>query len=171
MYITRLSSDEWDEAGKHYEPQAVEQPGPTEVEAALRRLDGKRWTVVTLEASDEQFMGVGGGSEGRYLVYVCGEEPGAADEDSGEEVIDVLLAPDAEHIPADAEAKLHIGGQETAHPLRHCVDLATALRAANTYAATGTLDPALRWEREEEPEVEIEWGLDEDDGDDGDEGE
>lgn len=171
MYITRLSTDEWDEAGQHYEPQAVEQPGASEVEAALRRLDGKRWTVVTLEASDERFMGVGGGSDGRYLVYVCDEEPGAGDDDFGEEVIDVLLTPDAEHIASDAETTIFIGGQETAHPLRHCVDLATALRAANTYAATGTRDSTLHWEREEEPQVEIEWGLDDDnDDEEGDEG-
>lgn len=173
MYISRLSSDEWDEAGHHYEPKGVDQPGTDAVEAALRRLDGKRWTVVTLEASDEQFMGVGGGSDGRYLVYVCGEAAGASDEDpdeEGEEVIDVLLAPDAERIPAEAEAKLFIGGQETAHPLRHCVDLTTALRAATTYAATGTLDPTLHWERDDEPEIEIDWGLDEDNEDDDEDG-
>lgn len=176
MYIAQLSSDEWDEAGQHYEPKAVEQPGPADVEAALRRLDGKRWTVVTLEASEERFMGVGGGSDGRYLVYVCGSGEGETspapsgdegdedDEDDFEvEPIDVLLAPNAENIPEDAEAKIFIGGEETTHPLRHCVDLATALRAANTYAATGALDPSLQWEREEVPEVDIEWELDEDD--------
>lgn len=164
MYITRISSDEWDETGHHYEPREVVSPSAADVEAALHRLEGRRWTVVTLEASDERYMGIGGGTDGRYLVFVAGPEHGigpttatspgdGANEESSDDTVFVLLAPNAENIPATAEAHLFIAGEETIHPLRHCVDLTTALHAAHTYAAHGSLDPSLTWERESEPEI------------------
>lgn len=181
MYITRLSSDEWDETGRHYDPRETDTPGEAEVEAAIQRLDGRRWTVVTLEASDERYMGIGGGSDGRYLVFVAGPAQPETDlasaageaetdaDETDEDTVYVLLAPNAEHIPAEAEARLYIAGEETIHPLRHCVDLDTALRAAHTYAETGALDPTLTWEREEETEVEFESDFDVDDSGEADE--
>jgi hypothetical protein len=109
-------------------------PGWTEIEAAIRRLDGKTCSLVVIAFgdSDAPHMAIGGGGSGKYLVY------GTLDNMTFRNLIN----------PAAPIGRCFLvaGGQRGEYAEKHCVGLSDALRAAKTYAETGQYDSALRWE-------------------------
>ncbi|MCA3781342.1 MAG: histidine kinase [Burkholderia sp.] len=105
-----------------------------QVIAAVERLNGMDRSTIVFDASDATVMTIGGGNDGRYVVFIASE-------------IDVALlnlaTPDA---PADETIELVAGGQRGSYPARQCVDRATATQAAVYFVSTGGADPRLCWQ-------------------------
>ncbi|HWZ87976.1 MAG TPA: Imm1 family immunity protein [Polyangiaceae bacterium] len=116
---------------RDFEPLRVEAPSTEDVLAAVKELDGKEHTLVTLEVNDNHHMGVGGGA-GIYVVYLTNDN----------------LRFKNLVMPGKTGPKLMVtcGGQEGDFDPKQCVALRAALKAAETFALTGQPDPELDWE-------------------------
>jgi hypothetical protein len=68
MRAKSLSTDLWDKLAD--EDDDVPNPSWPQIESAIRALDGKKRTIVTLAAGGEWRLAVGGGSANRYVVYM-----------------------------------------------------------------------------------------------------
>lgn len=113
----------------------VEDPGIMDVLDAIRRLDGENYTVVSLEGNDGlRRMTIGGGNNGFYNVYIA--------VDIDREFYN-LLNPDA--LP-DSLTTLITGGQAGNFPTTHCVDIQTAIKAAEVFFESGEPAPELQWD-------------------------
>jgi hypothetical protein len=87
-----------------------------------------------LEADEDHWIGIGGGdADGHYFVTIT---------DDSTSTYYLAMTPDA----PDTKIWLEGGGQPADYPARQCVDLATALRAAQTYCTDGSRDPDVVWE-------------------------
>lgn len=135
MFISKFSIENWE--GNRNNELLQEVREWSEIETAIRALDGHRRTLVTLETEGETHMSIGGGN-GRYLVYLT------FDNDNFNYLVDLS--------GSDKDETLVIGGQEGIYPARSCVDLATAVKAAKVFAQLGTMDRSVSWEREGIPE-------------------
>lgn len=105
-----------------------------DIETAIKDLDGRRKTLVTLETDGETHMAIGG-QTGKYVVYVT------FDNENFYNLVDLSKsnAPDE---------FLVVGGQEGIYPAKLCVDLNTVLQAAKTFALLGKLEKSVIWEQE-----------------------
>jgi hypothetical protein len=129
MYVRALGTDEWH--GRDLTHRDMHDPTWPDIEAAIRKLDGRVFTMATIAAEGEAHLCVGGGSEGRYVVYATFDNwnfrtlTSAATESS--------------------KILLFIGGQEGDYPSNIVVPLQNALQAARTFAESGQIDPNLTW--------------------------
>lgn len=128
-----LSVEKW--VAKENEGEFIENPDWNQIEAAIRELDGKSKTLVTLGVDDETYMTIGGGESGKYIVSVT------FDNISFHNLVD-LSKP-------DGTEKLVVGGQEGIYSAKMCVDLLPCLLAARTFAESGKLDQLLSWQEDE----------------------
>ena len=111
----------------------VSSPSRSQVEQAIGHLDGKQLNDLYLNTSDTPtYMGICGGA-GRYLVTLTEHHERFAQ----------LL--NTQH-PSDTQEAIMCGGQLTRFPLRHLVDLQTAVTAAVHYLDTAQPAPTLSWE-------------------------
>jgi hypothetical protein len=133
MFVVDLSVEKW--IGNRNEGEFIENPDWNQIEAAIRKLDGKSQTLVTLGVDDETYMTVGGGGAGKYVVSVT------FDNISFHNLVDLSKPDETE--------KLVIGGQEGIYPAKMCVDLLPCLLAARTFAESGKLDTLLSWQEDE----------------------
>lgn len=112
---------------------SVLRPKWREIEAAIRRLDGKNCSLVILGVGEPPVphLAVGGGASGQYIVYAT------KDNLSFQQLTN----------PAALAGKCTVvaGGQSGEYERRFCVGLAEALRAARTYAESGECDRELVW--------------------------
>ncbi|MBD2083530.1 Imm1 family immunity protein [Trichocoleus sp. ST-U3] len=131
-FVFDLSTEKW--VGNRNESQLIESPHWRPIEAAIRELDGKSRTLVTLGADDETYMSIGGGKGGKYIVTVTFDNLN----------FHVLIEPSK----PDETEKLVVGGQEGIYPAKMCVDLLRCLLAARTFTETGKLEPLLCWEED-----------------------
>lgn len=129
MFVSDISVEKW--VGNRNEGDLIESPTWNQIETAIRELDGKSKTLVTLGADDETYMSVGGGNSGKYVVT-------ATFDNLNFHVLIDLSKP-------DAIEKLVVGGQEGNYPAKMCVDLLQCLVAARTFTESGFLDPLLSW--------------------------
>ena len=129
MRVKFLSTDLWDESAD--EDDDVPDPSWQEIESAIRVLDGKKRTIVTLDAGGEWHLAVGGGSANRYVVYMTFDNMSFLN----------LLSREK----ADRTVTLFVGGQDSLFPDNTVVDIALALRAAKAFAETGQADPSCKW--------------------------
>jgi hypothetical protein len=129
MYATNLTRDFWDCAACR--TYLVERPSWRVIEEAIRALDGKHRTLVTIAGGKVAHMTIGGGASGRYVVY------GTFDNDH----FCTLTSSDQ----SDNKLLLFIGGQEGDYTREIVVDLVRALRAAETFAISGQMDATLPW--------------------------
>ena len=107
-----------------------------QIEKGIRELKGTSKTFVTLGADDGCYMSIGGGESGKYIVNIT------FDNVSFHNLVDPSKP--------DAREKLAVGGQEGNYSARMCVNLETALLAAQTFTVSGELQRALSWEEEKE---------------------
>jgi hypothetical protein len=131
MRVKCLSTDIWDESAD--EDEDVTNPSWQQIEFAIRALDGKKRTIVTLSAGGEWHLAVGGGSSNRYVVYMTFDNMSFLN----------LLSREK----ADRTVTLFVGGQDSLFPDNTVVDIALALRAAKAFAETGQADPSCKWAR------------------------
>jgi hypothetical protein len=133
MFVVDLTVEKW--VGNRNEGEFIENPDWNQIEAAIRELDGKSKTLVTLGVDDETYMTIGGGESGKYVVSVT------FDNINFHNLVDLSK-------PNGTE-KLLIGGQEGIYPAKMCVDLLRCLLAARTFAESGKLDELLCWQEDE----------------------
>ncbi len=133
MFVSDLSVEKW--IGNRNEGEFIENPDWNQIEEAIRKLDGKSKTLVTLGVDDETYMMIGGGESGKYIVSVT------FDNISFHNLVDLSKPDETE--------KLVIGGQEGIYPAKMCVDLLPGLLAARTFAESGKLDTLLSWQEDE----------------------
>ena len=131
-YVDRMILDRWVDLFC-YEDEVVA-PTIVEVENALRNLNAKTRTMISLHGGQDAYLTVGGGG-GEYVVYKS-----ANDEriwnlmcDSGNRSEVVLL---------------NIGGQEGEFSANQVIDEDRMLQAARTFFWHGSIDPALCWEKQ-----------------------
>lgn len=138
MIISNLSLKTWN--GNRDEGEIIENPTWTEIESAIRDLNGKIKTLVTLGADDKTYMTIGGGKSEKYIVNVT------FDNISFTNLVDLSK-------PEKIE-KLVVGGQEENYPAKLCVNLQTALLAAKKFAGLRQLEQSVSWE-EDKPLVAL----------------
>ena|SRR5882724_3761896 len=117
------------------DPAELLNPRWEQIESAIHRLDGNTCTLVALGigAPPVPHMAIGGGEDGRYIVYATNDNLAFA----------TLMNPMA----TPGKCSLVAGGQRGEYESRNCVGLKDALRAARTYAETGAADATLTWEQ------------------------
>jgi Immunity protein Imm1 len=135
MFISKFSIENWESNRNNGLLQEVKDW--TEVETAIRELDGHHRTLVTLETEGETHMSIGGGN-GKYFVYTTFDN----------ENFNYLV----NRSNSDKTETLVIGGQEGLYPARSCVDLTTTIKAAKVFAELGIIEKSLEWERDGIPE-------------------
>jgi Immunity protein Imm1 len=134
MFVLNLSTENL--VGNQDEGELIENPTWSQIEQAIRKLDGKSKTLVTLGADDEYYMSIGGGEFGKYIVNVTFDN--------------VSFYNLVEPSKPDAREKLVVGGQAGNYSAKMCVNLDTALLAAQTFTISGELEISLSWEEEKE---------------------
>ncbi|MEQ8969150.1 MAG: Imm1 family immunity protein [Coleofasciculus sp. C1-SOL-03] len=132
MFVSNLSIEKW--VGNENQGDFIEKPNWSQIEAAIRQLNGKNQTLVTLAADDETYMTIGGGSAGKYVVSVTFDN------------LDFYNLVDLSK--PEATEKLVIGGQEGLYSAKMSVDLLRCLLAARTFSESGKLDSLLLWEED-----------------------
>jgi hypothetical protein len=131
MFISKFSIEKWEGTQNKGLLKTVQ--SWTEIETAIKELDGHHKTLVTLEANNETHMAVGGGID-QYVVYVTFDN----------ETFHYLIDPSR----TDADKRLTVGGQEGVYPVKLCVGINAALKAAKTFAEFGKMDKSLTWEQD-----------------------
>lgn len=107
-----------------------------QIEQGIRELNGTSKTLVTLGADDEFYMSIGGGESGKYIVNITFDNVSFHN----------LVVPSQ----TDAIEKVVVGEQEGNYSARMCVNLETALLAAQTFTVSGQIQISLSWEEEKE---------------------
>jgi len=130
MFASTLYADQWE--GPRDTGKAIEKPELAKIENAIRALDGRQKTLVSLESEGPARMDIGGGNGGYYVVSATVD---------GQQFSTVTR-------PSKGQSTVRIiaGGQPGDYPADLAVDLDTALQAARAFAASGALDGSLRWE-------------------------
>ena len=131
MFISKFSVENWE--GNRNKGLLEPAQDWTEIEAAIRELDGHRKTLVTLETESEAHMAVGGGTD-KYVVYLTFDN----------ETFHYLVNPSE----SDVDEILVVGGQEGVYPAKLCIDINGSLKAARTFVELGKMDKSLTWERD-----------------------
>ena len=109
----------------------ISHAGWSDVEAAIRHLDGMAHTEVSIAAeADGPYMGIGGGPN-RYFVSIW----------TSEERNLILTDPSQD----ESQIRLVVGGQAAAYPCRHTVAIEDAVEAAKIYFRTQSPDPGHVW--------------------------
>lgn len=140
VYIIKLYADYW--KGSVDYGSELNQPNLEQVSAAIRALDGRQRTLVTLEAGAGAFMGISGGGD-NYVITATYDNQEFFDLTRH----DVPSIDDDDQDSADDSVEIIAGGQIMDVPARQCVGLDIALRMAQTFADEGTLDPSATWEK------------------------
>jgi len=104
-----------------------------EVKQAIDRLDGVNKTAVVLKLDDNNLMIVGGGENGKYIVFakVDGKNYYMANK------FDIAKDP----------MTITVAKQKGKYPSRRCLNLDMVLESAKHFAHRGTLAQTFNWER------------------------
>ncbi|GET40251.1 Imm1 family immunity protein [Microseira wollei] len=132
MFVSDMTVENW--IGNKDEGSLIDNPNWHQIETAIRELDGKTKTLVTLGTDDETYMSIGGGQSGKYVVTVT------FDNIKFYTLVDLSKS--------DEIQALVVGGQESEYPAKMCVDLLRCLLAARTFTESGKLDTLLTWQED-----------------------
>ncbi|MHC5595710.1 MAG: hypothetical protein ACYTXC_07045 [Nostoc sp.] len=130
--VFKLSAEKW--VSNSNQGELIKDPNWIQIEAAIRELDGKSKTLVTLKADDETYMNIGGGNLAKYVVTAT----------FNNKRFDVLV----DLSKSDEIETLVVGGEEKNYPVKMCGDLLHCLVAARTFTESGKLDALLSWEED-----------------------
>lgn len=130
--VFKLSAEKW--VTNSNQGELRKDPNWIQIEAAIRDLDGKSKTLVTLKSDDETYMNIGGSKSGKYVVN--------ATFNNTKFYILVNLS------KSDEIENFVVGGQQVNYPAKMCVDLLHCLLAARTFTESGKLEPLLSWEED-----------------------
>lgn len=133
MFVAGLSIEKW--VSNKNESEFIEKPSWNQIESAIRELDGKNKTLVTLGVNEDTYMMIEGGESRKYVVSVT------FDNLSFHNLVALSKS--------DTTEKLVVGGQEGIYPAKICVDLLPCLLAARTFTEAGELDPLVSWQEDD----------------------
>lgn len=108
-------------------------PSAEDIEAAIRLLDGKSYTLIVLNKGDDDVFYVGGGKDGKYLVSAS---PSLSE--PSYQLIDC-------NAPSGPPFWLEVGDDSKELEPAEVVSLEDALREALHYVRTGRLSPNPNW--------------------------
>lgn len=129
--IARMSTDQ---CNKPFSPdQDIVDPDWQAVQTAIRTLDGEHATGVFLYCSDEIILAITGGNNGLYLVALT------FDGTNTKELYNPKAPP--------GKVDILSAGAWTSCDLDCCVDLASALKAANTFFHSQEAEESLSWRK------------------------
>lgn len=123
-----LTFDRW--VGATERGESIAQPGEVEIAAAIYRLDGTSFTLVTLAFTETRHLAIGGGPDVCFL-YQTDDNQAFWRADAGEE--------------KTGNMRLCVGGQPGDYATRNLVTKERALQVALHYARTGARMPSVRW--------------------------
>jgi Immunity protein Imm1 len=110
----------------------------SEIESAIKSLDGHTKTLVTLETDGEAHMSIGGG-QGKYIVYATFDN----------EIFYSLIDPSK----SNQKEPIVVGGQKGVYAARSCVELETVLQSAQNFAEAGEMLQSAVWEKDKVAEM------------------
>ena len=105
-------------------------PGWSDIERAIRELDGQQRCLLTL-ASDDALLSIGGG-DGRYLIHA------SLDSHSFQSAVEPAQPGYPVPVP--------LPGRQRSCPARMVLDQKKAMRVARAFALGGCLERSLSWE-------------------------
>jgi Immunity protein Imm1 len=137
MFIARFSVEDW----INNQNQFCVKPANfwSEIELAIRSLDGQTKTLVTLETESESHMSIGGG-QGKYVVYATFDN----------EIFYSLIDPSKSD---QDESAVVVGGQKGLYPAKSCVNLEIVLQSAQKFAESGEMLKSAVWEEDKVAEM------------------
>ena len=130
--VFKLSAEKW--VTNSNQGELIKDPNWIQIEAAIRELDGKSKTLVTLKSDDETYINIGGGKSGKYVVTATFNNT------KFYVLVDLSKSDEIETLVVD--------GQEENYAAKMCVDLLHCLVAARTFTESGKLDSLLFWEED-----------------------
>ncbi|MCX6803897.1 MAG: hypothetical protein NTY48_04995 [Candidatus Diapherotrites archaeon] len=103
-----------------------------QVKEAIDRINGTNKTAVVLKKDDSNFMIIGGGQNGKYIVnaYIKGKMYSMANKFN---------------VPKDS-IELIVGGKAGIHQSKYCLNLEMVLESAKHFALRGALAQTFNWE-------------------------
>lgn len=126
MFITRVDGPD------DNQPETVQSPSLSDVEEAIRKMDGIDRSLVMLGTDGPvPHMGIGGGLRNWFIVYVTHDNQRFYN-----------LRDD---VSREGEIEMVCGGQTSEFALSKCVTLETAIAAARSFAVNGALAEHLQW--------------------------
>lgn len=131
MYITTLTFDAWN--GVYDEGGEVDAPQWEDIETYIQALDGSKHTLVVLQGADEAHMAIGG-EQSHYIVYATFDNQ-RFEQLQAQQVSDT----------SNSLVHLTVGGQPGDYQVRHIVTQGEAMKAAKTFALSGSLNEDLVW--------------------------
>ena len=130
--VFKLSAEKW--VTNSNQGELIKDPNWIQIEAAIRELDGKSKTLVTLKSDDETYINIGGGKSGKYVVTATFNNT------KFYVLVDLSKSDEIETLVVD--------GQKENYAAKMCVDLLHCLVAARTFTESGKLDALLDWEED-----------------------
>ncbi|MCM0592561.1 MAG: Imm1 family immunity protein [Gloeotrichia echinulata DEX184] len=131
MFVVEMTTEKW--LGNKNEGDVIENPNWSQIEKAIRELDGESQTLITLGINEDSYMSIGGGTN-QYVVTVTFDN------------LDFYILIDS--TKSEQIQTLVVGGQRGNYPANQCVDLLRCLLAARTFTESGKLDELLTWEQD-----------------------
>jgi hypothetical protein len=131
MYVVEMFADSWD--GIEQSGTILSNPSWEDVDAAIRKLNGKKFTIVRLQGKDEAHMAIVGGAHGRYIVYATF---------NNEEFFNLVSAE-----KATGSILFFIGGREQDLPMETVVDVDLVFKAVTTFVECGEFESNLQWKK------------------------
>jgi Immunity protein Imm1 len=108
-------------------------PSWSDIEMAIRQLNGVDRTLVLFgSGTPVPHMAIGGGREGKYIVYTTYDNT----------TFYTMVGTDR----SEGKVVFVAGGQLGDYPIRNCVTLERALRAAQVFAEEGRVDLNFEWD-------------------------
>lgn len=124
-----MRTDHWDDTGKT--SSVNEHPTAHDVSEALARLDGDKYTELSIEGPDATLIGGGGGPDQFFFNFLLAE-------DQGEWVL-------SENPEAVGATSLAIGRNLADYPSKHVVGRDTAKKALIFFLQNNERDQRLNW--------------------------
>lgn len=131
MLVLDMTTEKW--IDNKNEGDFIENPSWSQIETAIRELDSKTKTLVTLGINEDSYMSIGGGAN-IYIVTVTFDN------------FNFYVLIDSSK--SEQKETLVVGGQKVNYPANQCVDLLHCLLAARTFTEAGELDTLLTWKED-----------------------
>lgn len=133
LFVKKITEDFWKEnecSDRTYECKSLD-----EVLQSVRKLNGQERTIVHLLGADDMSLTIGGGNEGKYIVYATLDDTFYS-----------LINPNASNKDT---TQIVAGGQEGDYLLKQCLSLDTVIKACQEFVISGKLSQSLSWEEEQ----------------------
>lgn len=127
----QIITDNWE--GVYSNERALQLVDVKQISDAINELNGRNKTLIGILISEDTYLSVGGGNEGRYVVTG----------NSGETIFNLIeKQPDT----SSEEIEIVAGGQAGLYEKKYCVDRKTAIEVAIAFFASHSFESRFDWE-------------------------